>query len=93
MQNDLCPVCKEYCNPSGDGSPVHDGACTAYREGGMVGLLEYAKGMYILRGDSSVCDANARIAVSLAQRLLTQRPPDLGQAVANPSNDDLAPSR
>jgi hypothetical protein len=25
-------------------------------------------------------------------RLLTQRPPDLGQAVENPSNDDVAPS-
>ena len=47
-------------------------------------LFKRNEGMvgYILTLHCPVCNGSG----------LTQRPPDLGQAVANPSNDDVAPS-
>jgi hypothetical protein len=87
MQKDICPVCGEYCNPSCDGAPVHNGACRSYYDGDVVALLDYAKDMHMLSIDSSVCAGNARVAVSLAQRLLTQRALDASPREAQSDNN------
>ena len=53
----------------------------------------------LLHGQGLLGTAQHRQAVERARelfqelaRLLTQRPPDLGQAQPNPGNDDVAPS-